>query len=141
VDGWEVYFDVIPTLEALTSLGMPLAIVSNWPPTLETTLDAAGIRRFFSVIVSSGVVGYAKPRPEIFRCALDHLKVDASRALYVGDSVPHDLYGARTAGLQAVLLDRTLSHADLSPRIERLEALVPLVQSAAPRERPNPGCC
>ncbi len=141
LDGWEVYGDVTPTLEALASLGMPLAVVSNWPPTLEVTLDAAGIRRFFSVVVSSGVVGYAKPRPEIFRCALDQLKVDASRVLYVGDSVTHDLHGARTAGLQAMLLDRTLAHADLSPRIERLDALVPLVEAAAPRARPNPGCC
>ena len=140
-DGWEVYRDVVPTLEALVAHGIPLGVVSNWPPTLEDTLKAAGLRKYFSVVVSSGVVGYAKPRPEIFRCAVDQLRLDPARVLYVGDSISHDFRGAQAAGMQAMLLDRGGAHSNLASRIESLEALLPLLQYAASRERPNPGCC
>lgn len=139
-DGWELYPDVIPTLETLRASGMPLGVVSNWPATLHETLTWLGLDHYFTVFVGSGVVGYAKPRPEIFRCATSALHVDPARVLYVGDSLSHDLAGARDAGLQSVLLDRTDGHVGVSPRIPHLRALMPLVGCPVPHETsPAPG--
>ncbi len=104
--GWEVFPDVHPALAEIRALRLPMGIVSNWPATLEATLSQLEIRDYFGPVVASGVVGYTKPHPQIFRIALDELGVAADRALYVGDSVPHDVQGAAAAGVHAVLLDR-----------------------------------
>ena len=122
-EGWELFSDVRPALAEIRALALPMGIVSNWPPTLESTLSQLGIRDYFRPIVASGVVGYTKPHPQIFRIALDGLGVAANRALYVGDSVPHDVQGAAASGVDAVLLDR----ADLFPSAaRRIRSLVEL---------------
>jgi putative hydrolase of the HAD superfamily len=123
-EGWEVFPDAIPLLDALRDAGVRLGVISNWPPTLERTLERAGLSQYFETIVSSGAVGYAKPRPEIFLAALERLDIAPTRALYVGDSVEHDVLGAASVGMAAVLLDRHSSHPLHRPRIERLPELL-----------------
>jgi HAD superfamily hydrolase (TIGR01509 family) len=105
MDGWEVYPEVAETLEEIQAGGYRLGIVSNWPPTLEQTLEMAGLRQYFEVIVVSGVHGYAKPHPSIFKSAVQHLQVSPASALYVGDSLEFDVQGAASIGMPAVLLD------------------------------------
>lgn len=61
----------------------------------------------FGVIVASAAVGYQKPDPAIFTTALSTLGVAPAEALHVGDRRVEDLDGARSAGLQALLLDRS----------------------------------
>jgi FMN phosphatase YigB (HAD superfamily) len=94
VDGWEVDPDAMSLLDFLRSRAVPMGVVSNWPATPDGTLERAGLREYFSVVVASGVAGYAKPRPEIFHIATNGLGVRPERALYVGDSLSHDAYGA-----------------------------------------------
>lgn len=96
--GWRVFDDSEPVLEALTQRRIPLAVISNWPPSLEATLIKCGLRRYFSAVVVSGEVGYAKPHPEIFRLAVERLGIPAAQSWYVGDSISHDVRGARSAG-------------------------------------------
>jgi putative hydrolase of the HAD superfamily len=50
--------------------------------------------------------GYRKPSPEAFRRVCDELAVAASDAVYVGDSITHDVEGALSAGLTPVWVDR-----------------------------------
>lgn len=64
------------------------------------------------------IAGYAKPRPETFQIATDRLGVRPERALYVGDSLSLDAYGATGAGLPAVLVDRSGVHPAYQPRVE-----------------------
>jgi putative hydrolase of the HAD superfamily len=48
----------------------------------------------------------SKPEPEIFHAALDRMGLTPEGAWYVGDSVFHDVNGARATGLAgAVLVD------------------------------------
>ena len=105
LDGWEVYPEAAETLVEIKDRGYRLGIVSNWPPTLESTLEAAGLRQYFEVIVVSGIYGYAKPHPAIFESAIQRLQIAPSSALYVGDSVKFDVQGAASVGMRAVLLD------------------------------------
>ncbi len=121
LDGWEVYGDTIPVLDRLSAEGFTLGVISNWPESLELTLERAGLHRFFSVIVGSGRVGYAKPRPEIFQLTAKALDLAPERLLYVGDSVEHDLIAARQAGLHSLLLDRIDRHPAATPRVRSLE--------------------
>ena len=127
-DGWELYPDVTDTLAVLGSHEYRMGVVSNWPATLEATLQSVGLRRHFSVIVASGTVGYAKPHPQIFRIAAERLKVDPPDALYIGDSVEHDVRGATGAGMDAVLLDRTGRREASDQRIQTLSQLPELLE-------------
>jgi putative hydrolase of the HAD superfamily len=56
-------------------------------------------------IVDSGVVGVAKPDPEIFAYALAALGVEPENAAYVGDSCRLDLAGAEAAGIRSFHFD------------------------------------
>jgi len=58
------------------------------------------------MIWGSAYAGCHKPHPGIFRQALAQMALSPDQALYVGDSYPHDVVGARNAGLDVVLVDR-----------------------------------
>ncbi|MFZ1756592.1 MAG: HAD-IA family hydrolase [Caldilineaceae bacterium] len=81
-----------------------LGVISNgYADTQRPRLAAAGLSDWFQTIVVSGEVGWAKPDPRIFAHGLAQLNVAPSVALYVGDSLSHDLAGALAAGLDFCL--------------------------------------
>jgi len=53
--------------------------------------------------VFSTDVGLRKPHPKMFKIALSNLGVDASEAMYVGNSLAQDIKGAKGVGIKAVL--------------------------------------
>ena len=99
------FADVPPALRLLDERGLARAVVSNGDCSLGRSLEKAGLR--FEVVVDSATTGSAKPDPAIFRHALGRLGVAAGRALHVGDDSANDLGGARAAGIDAVLIDRS----------------------------------
>ena len=136
-DGWAVYSDVLDVLSMLREQRYRLGIISNWPATLESTLQRSGLRDYFSVVVGSGNVGYAKPHPQIFRIAADQIGVSPREALYVGDSIEYDVAGARAAGMDVVLLDRDGRWESQSPRIQSLSQLPQLLNYNTDSNREN----
>jgi putative hydrolase of the HAD superfamily len=104
---FHLFDDVLPTLERLDDMGLVLGVVSNWDCALPQHLTRLGVADRFGVIVASAAVGYQKPDPAIFTTALSTLGVAPAEALHVGDRRVEDLDGARSAGLQALLLDRS----------------------------------
>jgi putative hydrolase of the HAD superfamily len=87
---------VAAAVARLRSLGLALAVVSNWDCALPEHLAAAGI--VVDAVVTSAEAGAPKPAPRIFELALERLGVAPARALHVGDR-PADEEGARAAGL------------------------------------------
>jgi len=81
-----------------------LGIVSNFYGNLATVCHNSGIAPFFSVIVDSARIGWAKPDPRIFQSALDTLNVTAADAWFVGDSLARDMAGARGIGMRHIWL-------------------------------------
>ena len=51
--------------------------------------------RYFDDYVFSTDVGLRKPHPKMFKIALSNLGVDASEAMYVGNSLAQDIKGAK----------------------------------------------
>lgn len=91
--------------EAL-SAGCRLAIAStttavNIDALLQSTLGRRGIERF-SVIACGDQVRAKKPAPDIYRLALQHLGVDADKAIAFEDS-SNGLRAATGAGLRTVV--------------------------------------
>lgn len=76
-----------------------LGIVSNFYGNLATVCHDAGINELCGVIIDSTHVGCVKPDPLIFKHALDALAVTPADAIFVGDSVPRDMAGARGVGM------------------------------------------
>jgi len=114
---WHVFDEVPDVLTALRGRGLGLAVVSNFDSRLPPLLDALGLAPFFDMVVCSGAVGAAKPDGAIFAHALTTLGVEGHEALHVGDSRVHDYDGARAAGLEALLVDRspTTNHTGTIP--------------------------
>ena len=86
--------------EALTALqrrGLAVAVVSNWDVGLHEHLAGLGLGGL--TVVTSAEAGAPKPSPDIFRRALELLRVRPERALHVGDD-PADEAGARAAGMR-----------------------------------------
>ena len=106
VGAWRMYDDVLPTLDALASKDIPLAVISNWDARLRPLLRQFRLNRYFEIIVVSCEVGFAKPSPVIFEHAAKKLGVAAENMVHVGDSAKEDVAGAKAAGIGALLIDR-----------------------------------
>ena len=123
---WEyVPPDVILALERLAASGLPLAIGSNANGIIHRVFERAGLRRYFSVICDSHVEGVEKPDRRFFEILVARAGGRAETTLHVGDLYHVDVVGARSAGLQAMLLDpHDLYRGYDVPRVRSLNALV-----------------
>lgn len=92
-------------LDVLRGAGLRLALASNAEPMLRDKLGQLGLAHRFDHLTISGEIGVEKPDPAFFRAALDALDVPAERAVHVGDFYEIDVVGARSAGLEAILVD------------------------------------
>jgi putative hydrolase of the HAD superfamily len=92
-------------LETLRRLGLRLAVVSNSNGSVARLLEALDLARWLDAVVDSGVVGFEKPDPRIFRAAAEALGVEPAEAVHVGDLYSVDVAGARAAGARAILID------------------------------------
>ena len=81
-----------------------LGIVSNFYGNLESVCAEAGLRPYLSVMVDSACVGCVKPDPRIFREALQAVQAEPAEAIFVGDSLPRDMVGAKGVGMPHVWL-------------------------------------
>lgn len=75
-------------------------------------LEEGGLHAHFDAIAISDAVGIRKPRPEIFRAALDELGVAPGEALHVGDSLHADVGGAAACGIPSVWITRRVTDAE-----------------------------
>jgi putative hydrolase of the HAD superfamily len=118
-DSWEPYPDVVPLLEELAPYRargeLQVGIVSDWGSTLREIFVALELDRHLDFVLASAAVGAAKPSPALFRMALERAGARPAEGIMVGDAYRADVLGARSAGMDAVLLDR---EGDAGPDVE-----------------------
>lgn len=102
-DGWTVYDDTLPTLQALQERGWRQVVVSNHVPELPELVRDLGLAPYFDVVLTSATVGYEKPHPAMYEAALKAAGV-AERVWMVGDNYEADVRGAEAAGIPAILV-------------------------------------
>jgi putative hydrolase of the HAD superfamily len=79
----------------------PVGLLTNGPAHRQSAkLEALGLEDAFDAVVFAGDMPRRKPHRDPFDRALDELGVEASGALYVGDSLEYDVAGAKGAGLR-----------------------------------------
>ncbi len=115
------------TAEQLNKIGerYQVAVISNADGKIEDVLRRCNIADCFRTITDSGLVGYEKPHPEIFRHALNRMNAAPEESLYVGDIYSVDYVGATGAGMQAMLMDVPGAYRNKGvPRVESLAELL-----------------
>ncbi len=102
-----MYDDVPDVLRLLHASGVKLGLISNSHRCLASFEAHFELRGLFAVTVSSIEHGYMKPHRSIFEAALSGADVSASESIMVGDSLTHDVDGARRLGMRGVLVARS----------------------------------
>ncbi len=116
---WHVFDDVRPALKELGRRGLKLGIISNWDDRLRPLLRGLNLYDLFDVIVVSCEVSEPKPAAVIFQTAARELRQKPETILHVGDHPRQDVAGAKAAGLEAILLERSAKGS----RPDRLNSL------------------
>lgn len=136
-----LYDDTLPTLDALRERGHRLGLVSNMPwgtPTAPWREELAryGISDRMEHMVFCHDVGRRKPHPAIFAHALSRFACTPQEAVFIGDRPDWDIEGARTVGMDAILIDRERRWAAYGGwRIERLSELLHRMTVSSPERR------
>jgi putative hydrolase of the HAD superfamily len=124
-----MYDDVPDTLRQLHASGLKIGLISNSHRCLTSFQAHFDLQGLFAATVSSLDHGYMKPHPSIFLAALRSAGVDACDAVMVGDSLMHDVDGARRLGMRGVLVARSgrVTAPAGIPVIQSLRELPPLL--------------
>ena len=111
-------------LEALRRM-RTLAVLSNADDRfLHGTIEHNGWDCFAHVMSSEGARAY-KPDPRIFARFVEEMGVAPEAVLYVGDAPYDDAHGAKLAGMQTVLVQRTTDTPGRTPPPENGALLPP----------------
>jgi len=101
--------DAVPTLNSMRDRGYRIGLISNTGRTpgrvLRLLLNRLGILHYFCATVFSDEVGWLKPDRRIFHAAAEKLGVEMPRIVHIGDDPERDAWGAKQAGMRAILLE------------------------------------
>jgi putative hydrolase of the HAD superfamily len=104
---FSLYDDVPDVLHTLHDAGILVGLISNTHRCLASFQSHFELEGLIAAAVSSSEHGYMKPHRSIFEAGLKLVGVDdPAEAVMVGDSLLHDIEGARRAGMRAVLVSR-----------------------------------
>ena len=105
IDEAELRPDCLDTLATLRQASIHVQVVSNIDDEqLQPMLDRLGLRTALDAWTSSDEAGSCKPDPAIFRLALAKADVPPDQALFVGDSIHHDVVGPAALGMHTAWL-------------------------------------
>ena len=100
---YNIFEDVVPNLEALSSADWRHVILSNHVPELQELVSGLELMDHFDLVLTSGLTGYEKPHPEAFRIA-KQIVGNARTVVMVGDNPVADVAGAERAGIPGYLV-------------------------------------
>jgi HAD superfamily hydrolase (TIGR01509 family) len=123
--------DAAPTLHALHQADLRMAVLTNFElPSVDRTLAHADLNpALFEVTLTSSALGIMKPDPRAFRAAAAALNLPPTACAFV-DDLAENVAAARSVGMRAYQIDRTLSSDDqaggrISSLLSLMELLLP----------------
>jgi putative hydrolase of the HAD superfamily len=140
-EAWEPHTltdpDVPGLLRRLRAAGIRIGVLSNtmWPRGVhEQVFDRDGVLGLIDGAVYTSEIPWTKPHPEAFRAAMAAVGVaDPAACVFVGDRPYDDVYGAKRAGMRAVLVPHSdvpaFPAAEPDAVITRLAELAPLIEA------------
>ncbi len=120
---WDFFPEIPALIQALQQSGKRWGIASNFDRRLhELCRDSLpGIDAAWVFISSE--LGVRKPSPRFFELVAERLDVAPRDLLMIGDDPVNDMWGARQAGWNAILLDRLAAHTGIEPVVTSLDQL------------------
>lgn len=128
------YSDVFPLLHDL-SQQFHLCLLTNGAPEMQRAkVTASGLFSFFPHVFVGGDFPRGKPDQAIFHAALTAAQCAPNETIHIGDSLAHDIAGARNVGVWSVWLNRkemTATSGSPTPdfEISTLEDLIKCIES------------
>lgn len=140
LDSWTPHIahhpEAADVLRALRERGLRIGLLSNthWPPAFhEHFLERDGLAELIDVRCYTSEMTFTKPHPAAFRAVLDRLGVARpDRAVFVGDRLYDDIWGAQALGMRGVWVRNDVTPAyDVEPAgvIGSLSALPPVIDA------------
>ncbi len=100
-----LYPHVREVLELLRT-HFPLALVTDAQSAFARgELHKVGLLDYFDPIIVSGDFGFRKPDRRLFEFALDAMGVAPEHAVYIGNDMHRDIFGARQVGITTVMFE------------------------------------
>jgi putative hydrolase of the HAD superfamily len=129
--------DVPELFRRLRAAGVKIGVLSNtmWPRSMhEQVFIRDGVLELIDGAVYSSEIEWTKPHPEAFLAAMAAVGVtDPAACVFVGDRPYDDVFGAKRAGLRAVLVPNSdvpaWPEAEPDAVIGRLADLAPLIDA------------
>ena len=101
--------EAVETLTGIRDRSLRIGLICNIGRSsgkiLRDLLSDFRILDFFSATIFSDEIGIRKPDRRIFEAAASRLSVDISTIVHIGDHPEADAWGAKQAGMKAVLLE------------------------------------
>ena len=102
---YTLYDDALITLQRCRELGFKSYIISNNFPELPRVAEKLGVGALMTGSIISSLIGYEKPREEIFAFAR-YMADDPNRCYMIGDNPVADIEGGKAAGMTTILVHR-----------------------------------
>ena len=86
--------------------GYLLGIISDAQPCYALPeIRAARLEGYFDPVIISAPRGYRKPDPRLWGEALQIMKLNPSQAIFVGNDMYRDIFGAQRVGIRTIFVD------------------------------------
>jgi putative hydrolase of the HAD superfamily len=140
-EAWEPHTLTDPeapeVLRKLRADGIRIGVLSNtmWPRSVhEHVFSRDGVLDLIDGAVYSSEIDWTKPHPEAFRAAMAAVGIgDPAECVFVGDRPYDDVYGAKQAGMRAVLVPHSevpaFTDAEPDAVISRLSELPAVIEA------------
>lgn len=96
-----LFDDVTPVLDKLNKKFQLVSLTNGNASTVKT-----GVDHWFDLTLNAATVGKLKSEPDIYWHVQKLTKIDARQMVHIGDDPVNDIAGAKSAGVQAVWLNR-----------------------------------
>lgn len=95
------YEEAEKVLEYL-SVRYKLGIIANQAEGISERLESFGIKKYFSLIISSWDYQVSKPDVKIFEIALEKAGCNPCESVMIGDRLDNDIYPAKSIGMKTI---------------------------------------
>ncbi|MCL5428532.1 MAG: HAD family hydrolase [Chloroflexi bacterium] len=124
-----VHAETIGALKEFRNYGYLLGVITNRSKPIYSEMYTIGLDLHFDFYLTGSQLGAYKPRKEIFENLVAFTGHSKDELLYIGDNYYADVVGARSAGIEAALLNWNDLYADVDcPSIRSIPELLPLLQ-------------
>lgn len=119
---WCIFDDVLPLLEALNS--RKLGIITNGQTNQQLKkLESAGIKKYFSLIITSHDAGASKPDSKLFSYAAQKAELPIQDCHYIGDDFENDAVAAHRSGMHGYWINREKRISSIPSEVHVLNSL------------------